>query len=497
MKSSLARLFSLILVALIAFVAVLALRFWQAGLNWSGLFQSNERRVPESYTLPEKAPLQLDDVNVLARLNDEYAKLTHAVVPAVVSIDTSGVKTQRVMDFWGRSWLQRQPTQGQGSGVIVTKEGHIITNEHVISGQQQIRVTLHDGKSYTATLVGEDPMLDIAVLKITGDGEFTPLKLGDSSQVRVGQLVFAVGNPFGLSETVTQGIISAKERSISDQQRDLFQTDAAINPGNSGGPLVNMQGEIVGINVAIYSPNKENPGFQGVGFSIPSNDVREALVQILERGRPVRGFLGVQLRDLDQVQREQLGLGELGGSVITEVVTDSPAERAGLMVNDVVLEFDSQPLSSSQQLFSLVQRSAVGKKVTIKVWRAGAILDLQAEVGENTASSAVEPKRARSAQEKNSELQAVLQRCGIRVRDFSAAEQSQGLSGVRVTSLLAGSVARGVLNVQDIVVAVNQYPISNAEDFYHQLAASVTVQETQITLVREGRPLQVVLPQLR
>ena len=356
MKSSLARLFSLILVAFIAFVAVLALRFWQGGFTWRNLLHARDRHVPENYTLPEKPPLQLNDVDVLARLNDEYAKLTHAVVPAVVSIDTSGVKTQRVMDLWGRSWLQRQPTQGQGSGVIVTKEGHIITNEHVISGQQQIRVTLHDGKTYTATLVGEDPMLDIAVLKIAGDGDFVPLKLGDSSQVRVGQLVFAVGNPFGLSETVTQGIISAKERSISDQQRDLFQTDAAINPGNSGGPLVNMQGEIVGINVAIYSPNKENPGFQGVGFSIPSNDVREALVQILERGRPVRGFLGVQLRDLDQQQREQLGLGDEGGSLITEVVTGSPAEKAGLRVNDVVLEFDGQPLSSSQQLFSLVQR---------------------------------------------------------------------------------------------------------------------------------------------
>lgn len=496
MKSSLARLFSLILVAVIAFVAVIALRFWQGGLSWRSLWHGSDRHVPESYTLPEKPPLQLNDVDVLARLNDEYAKLTHAVVPAVVSIDTSGVKTQRVMDFWGRSWLQRQPTQGQGSGVIVTKEGHIITNEHVISGQQQIRVTLHDGKTYTATLVGEDPMLDIAVLKIAGDGEFVPLKLGDSSQVRVGQLVFAVGNPFGLSETVTQGIISAKERSISDQQRDLFQTDAAINPGNSGGPLVNMQGEIVGINVAIYSPNKENPGFQGVGFSIPSNDVREALVQILERGRPVRGFLGVQLRDLDEQLREQLGLSEEGGSLITEVVTGSPAEKAGLLVNDVVMEFDGQPLSSSQQLFSMVQRSSIGKQVVIKVWRNGEIVDLQATVGENT-SAAAPAKSPRTQQEKNAELKDVLQRCGIRVRDFTTAEQSRGLSGVRVTALLAGSLGKGVLNLQDIVVAVNQNPISNAEDFYHQLAASAPVQETQITLVREGRPLQVVLPQLR
>jgi S1-C subfamily serine protease len=240
------------------------------------------------------------------------------VVPSVVSIDTAGVREQLLRDPWGRARMQREMTQGQGSGVIVTEEGHVVTNQHVISGQNQIQVTLHDGKSHLATLIGEDRMLDIAVLKINAPGPFTPLKLGDSSQVKVGQIVFAVGNPFGLSETVTQGIISAKERSISDQQRDLFQTDAAINPGNSGGPLVNLQGEIVGINVAIYSPDKMNPGFQGVGFSIPSNDVRESLKQILEKGRPVHGFLGVRLYPIDERIRQTIGFEQTNGSLVDE-----------------------------------------------------------------------------------------------------------------------------------------------------------------------------------
>src|SRR5690606_30307058 len=179
-----------------------------------------------------------------------------------------------------------------GSGVIVSKEGHVVTNQHVISGQKQIQVTLYDKKVYPATLIGQDPQLDIAVLRIEANGaEFRPLKFGDSSQVRQGQIVFAIGNPFGLGETITKGIISAVERSLSDTQRDLFQTDAAINPGNSGGPLVNLQGEIIGINSAIYTPDRLNPGFQGVGFSIPANDVRDTLFAILERGRPIRGYL--------------------------------------------------------------------------------------------------------------------------------------------------------------------------------------------------------------
>ena len=222
----------------------------------------------------------------------------------------------------------------------------MVTNHHVIAGQQKIQVTLHNGKTYPAHLIGEDTLLDIAVLKIDANETFTPLKLGDSAQAQVGQMVFAVGNPFGLGETVTQGIISAKERSLSDNQRDLFQTDAAINPGNSGGPLVNLRGEIIGINVAIFSPDKENPGFQGVGFSIPANDVKDALYQILERGRPIRGFLGVQMRDLDPSVRAALQYEGENGSAILGISPGSPAQAAGLQAWDVVVSFngDRHPL---------------------------------------------------------------------------------------------------------------------------------------------------------
>lgn len=355
--------------------------------DWiAGFAKGTEQFRTEPFTLPDKAPLALGDVELLARINDEYASLTRAVVPSVVSIDTAGIRTERLLDVWGRTRLRRYPTQGQGSGVIVTREGHVVTNHHVIAGQQQIQITLHGGKTHRAHLIGEDTLLDIAVLKIDADEAFPPLKFGDSSQAQVGQLVFAVGNPFGLGETVTHGIISAKERSVSDSQRDLFQTDAAINPGNSGGPLVNLRGEIIGINAAIFSPDKENPGFQGVGFSIPSNDVKDALFQILERGRPIRGFLGVQMRDLDPAVRSVLGYDGEDGSAVLGISPGSPAQAAGLQPWDVVRTINGTSIRSATQLFAVVQTTHIGETVTLGVWRKGRKLELKATIAESVAT---------------------------------------------------------------------------------------------------------------
>jgi S1-C subfamily serine protease len=395
MFSSIRKPIFLIAVFFVAYGAVSALRKCASGESPSGwlpgLSQKPSEQRPEKFTLPELPPLNVGNVELLSRLNEEYATLTRAVVPSVVSIDTQGIQTQRLADFWGRVYERRMPTQGQGSGVIVSKEGHVVTNHHVVAGQQKFRITLHGGKTYTARLIGEDRLLDIAVLKIDDKGPFQSLKLGDSSQVQVGQLVFAVGNPFGLGETVTQGIISAKERSISDNQRDLFQTDAAINPGNSGGPLVNLRGEIIGINVAIFSPDRQNPGFQGVGFSIPSNDVRDAIEQILERGRPIRGFLGVQMRDLDLTLRSHLDYGGESGCLVTAVVPGSPAKMAGLQQWDVIISLDGKSIQSSNQLFSLIQGSRVGGTVAIEVWRGGSIVKLQAKIAESDADASVPP----------------------------------------------------------------------------------------------------------
>ena len=499
MNASFRRLLALLVVFFTAFAAVSTLRTCRAGGNLRdlipGLAKDGERFRPEKFTLPDRPPLDLGDVELLSRLNDEYASLTRAVVPSVVSIDTAGVRTERLLDLWGRTRVRRYPTQGQGSGVIVSQEGHVVTNHHVIAGQQQIQVTLHGGKTHPARLIGEDTLLDIAVLKIDGDGPFTPLKLGDSSQTQVGQMVFAVGNPFGLGETVTQGIISAKERSLSDNQRDLFQTDAAINPGNSGGPLVNLRGEIIGINVAIFSPDRENPGFQGVGFSIPSNDVKDSLFQILERGRPIRGFLGVQMRDLDPAVRSALQYEGEDGSAIFGVSPGSPAQAAGLQPWDVVLSYKGQKIRSATQLFTLVQATRIGEEVALQVWRKGELLELKAVIAESGAASAAArlPESA-AEQGRTRDPEEILQALGIEVRDLSVPERMRGFRGVVVTGIAADGLATGLLQAGDLIIAVNNSRISGASEFFLHLAASAAVQDTTLHLLRDGKTLRATVP---
>ncbi len=495
MNAGFRRLLALVTVFAAAFFAVSALRIWRSGgdlrslVPWMTPAKGNFR--PETYTLPEKPPLNLGDVELLGRLNDEYARLTEAVVPSVVSIDTAGIRTERMQDIWGRISERRLPTQGQGSGVIVSQEGHIVTNHHVIAGQQKIQITIHGGKTYSALLVGEDNLLDIAVLKIQSNETFTPLKLGDSSQAQVGQLVFAVGNPFGLGETVTQGIISAKERAISDSQPDLFQTDAAINPGNSGGPLVNLRGEIIGINVAIYSQDKTNPGFQGVGFSIPSNDVKDALVQILERGRPVRGYLGLGLRDLDPVVRSSIGYDGEQGAAIVGIVPNSPALAAGLQARDVILSFNSQTIRTTSQFVSLVQRARIGEKVPLKLWRAGKTIDVEAVIAEappQPPTSSIRKNEAAAPDPTNA-----LETVGIKIRDLTAQEAVRGYQGIVITHVLPNSPAASKIQPGDLILGVNNTRISQADDFISHLAASATVQQTTLHLVRNGSQIRIDL----
>jgi Do/DeqQ family serine protease len=499
MNASFRRLLALLAVFFTAFAAVSVMRTCHSGGSIRdlipGFTKKDQRFEPEKFSLPDRPPINIGDVELLARLNDEYAKLTRTVVPSVVSIDTAGVRTERLLDLWGRTRIRRYPTQGQGSGVIVTHEGHVVTNHHVIAGQQQIQVTLHGGKTHPARLIGEDTQLDIAVLKIEGSGPFQPLKLGDSSGVEVGQMVFAIGNPFGLGETVTQGIISAKERSLSDNQRDLFQTDAAINPGNSGGPLVNLRGEIIGINVAIFSPDRENPGFQGVGFSIPSNDVRDTLFQILERGRPLRGFLGLQMRDLDPAVRSALGYDGEAGSAILGVSPGSPAQEAGLQPWDVVLSCNGVMIRSSTQLFDLVRKTRIGETVILEVWRKGKVIELRAVIGESGAAAApVRPPVEENNQGGSRDPEEILQALGLEVRDLSVPERMRGFQGVVVTKVSENGTAAGHLLAGDLIVALNQSRIHSAVGFFLQLSASLTAQDTALHVVRGDRSARVILP---
>lgn len=484
MSPAFRRLLALVAVFVTAFLAVSILKTWRSGGDLSSLLPGLKKETgsfrPERFTLPEKAPLELGQVELLSRLNQEYSRLTEAVVPSVVSIDTTGVRTEQLVDYWGRTRVRQSPSKGQGSGIIVTKEGHIVTNHHVIAGQQAIKVTTHDGKSYKATLIGEDNLLDIAVLKLDSTETFEPLKFGDSSQVQVGQMVFAVGNPFGLGETVTQGIISAKQRSISENQRDLFQTDAAINPGNSGGPLVNFRGEIIGINAAIFSTDKQNPSFQGVGFSIPGNEVKDALFQILERGRPIRGFLGVEMEEV--------------APIVRAITPDSPAQAAGLQVKDKVVSFDGEAIRSTTQLIALVQRAKVGEKIHLGITREGKGMEVVPTIAESkNGPLQVQP----SGGETNTRLRKateILQAMGVEVRDLTLPERASGYNGAVVTKILPNTLGIDKLQPGDLIISVNNAPITSGLNFYQNLAASAAVQDTAVEVVRDGKSLRVTLP---
>lgn len=491
---------ALVAVFVAAFVAVTGLRTWRSGgdlREWiPGYFKKSEGFRPETFTLPDKPPLALGEVELLSRLNDEYAKLTEAVVPSVVSINTAGIRSEELFDPWRGAQVRNYPTQGQGSGVIVTREGHVLTNHHVIDGQQKIQVTLHGGKTYGAQLIGADTLLDIAVLKIDSTETFTPLRLGDSTEVKVGQIVLAVGNPFGLGETVTQGIISAKERSLSDNQRDLFQTDAAINPGNSGGPLVNLRGEIIGINVAIFSVDKQNPGFQGVGFSIPSNDVKDSLFQILERGRPIRGYLGVsKIRDVDPTVRAILGYEGESGVALLSITPGSPAQAAGLLAGDIVQRVNGEKIRNAAQLLARVQRARVGDILKMEIWRKGEILDLEAGIVESGGATALNNSPGdRAKRGKTLDPESILQALGIQVRDLSAYEQQRGFRGVLVTGIVKNGLGSAHLQTGDLIVAVNNARINGADEFLKNLAASAAVQSTSLQLFRDGQLISVDIP---
>ena len=343
------------------------------------------------YTPADGPKIDPKDVQVLSEIDAEYIRLTQAVVPSVVSITTSRhvVRNQRV-DLFEFLFQHRTPQLQEGtehslgSGVIVSREGHIITNHHVVAGMDTIEVQLTDGRLEPAQLIGTDEQTDIAVLKINAD-KIEPLALGDSDRVKVGQLVFAIGNPFGLQETVTQGIISAKgRRAVADSGVEFLQTDAAVNQGNSGGPLLNLRGEIIGINSAIFS-RSEDGAWMGISFAIPSNVARRALESVLKTGRIVRGYLGVSMVDLSPAIAAELGVTAGDGAVITSVLPDSPAEKAGLKARDIIRSVNKRAVKDTLALRSHVAESDIGARMELGVIRDGKEQTITAVIAEAPA----------------------------------------------------------------------------------------------------------------
>jgi serine protease Do len=349
------------LLAAVLVVCVFAYQRWDRHYAGAG------GRRSETFTAPSHPKLDLADVRILAAIDAEYSTLIGAVTPSVVCIRSRGLAPVDPLEFLLRGGPRASVRSSIGSGVIVSKEGHVVTNAHVIAGMSEIVVQLNDGRSVPAQLIGVDQTVDIAVLRIPPAG-LEALPLGDSDQVRVGQMVFAIGNPFGLRESVTQGIISAKGRSVSESGVEFLQTDAAVNQGNSGGPLLNLRGEVIGINSAIYS---ETGGWLGISLAIPSNVARRAMESILRTGRVVRPFLGVTMIDLSPDLAEELGSPDSAGVLVLDVLPDGPAAKAGLRRGDIIRTINGRPVAGTEALRQKLGSVGVGGRAELRVLRGG------------------------------------------------------------------------------------------------------------------------------
>jgi serine protease Do len=388
------------------FVLALALALvgvWRSKSPEYGLLPLLRGQKPpgESFTAPAEPKLKLEDVELLGQLDNEYARLAAAVLPAVVSVTTKTVQQGAYgwHPFFGLVGRQAQVIPGLGSGAIISKEGHVVTNYHVIEGVSEVLVTTQDKKSYPARILGASRQRDIAVLRIESNKtDFPALTFADSDAVRVGQLVMAVGNPFGLSGTVTRGIISARDRHLSDSSLDYLQTDAVINPGNSGGPLVNVRGEMLGINVAIYQGDENVRAWQGVGLAVPAKDAQAVIQEVLKREtaagkgkKPmgeeiVQGYLGIAVAAETVQLDRRLGLGEVGALVVN-VAPGSPAQTAGIQAGDVITAFNGKGFESPTALLKEIQALPASQEVAIAVVRGRQAFELKATLG---AWSAVE-----------------------------------------------------------------------------------------------------------
>jgi serine protease Do len=456
-------------------------------------------RKPEKYTLASNPSVDPKQVPSLEALNRERRALVKSVIPSVVAVKTSkkvGVRREYGLDpfeFFFRSRPQSRTPRDEtlvqnslGSGVIVTNEGHIITNNHVVDQVDEIEVQLADGQTKKARLVGADSQVDLAVLQIDNPG-VKPLKLADSDTVQPGDFVLAIGNPFGFEETVTDGIISSKVRpNRSDVFGGLVQTNAAINPGNSGGPLINLRGEVIGINTAIASTTG---GSQGIGFAIPSNTVRTALESLLKQGRIIRGYLGIQMRAL---QPGEDGT-ETEGVTVAEVVPGSPAAQAGVQPGDVIRKFDGRDVNNFNALRSLVAQTQLNKQVELEIMRNGKPLKVTTQIKEQPIdyqSARVSPKQGPSQPQppgqSNDQETSGGPLASIRVGELTPEMARQLDLPANVQGVLVSGVDpdSGVAELQkgDVIEQINQQPVTSVAD-YNKIAAALDPSQPQVLSV--------------
>jgi serine protease Do len=463
---------------------------------------------PHASNAAPSAASTANTVNVGPPANG-FAEVAKAVTPAVVNITTVTVEKmangrggpdefrERMEEFFGSPFGPRgfrgpqgpgEPREhrggGQGSGVIVSADGYILTNNHVIDSAREVTVTLPDKREFKGKIVGTDPKSDLAVVKIEGTNlPFVPW--GDASILQVGEYVLAVGNPFGLNSTVTLGIVSAlgRGRMGITQYEDFIQTDAAINPGNSGGALVNTRGELVGINTAIFS---QTGGYQGVGFAVPTTMGKPIYESLVVHGKVVRGYLGIGIQDLNQDLAKSFGITDAKGALVSEIKEDSPADKGGLKQGDVITSYQGAPVEDAVALQRLVTKTAVGTKVTVRVVRDNRQKDVTVLIGE-------QPGTAKIAKTETGEKDYAFAGLAVQELDRDTAKElgiKGKLQGVVVTGVEPDSGAeKAGLLPGDVIREINRHPVQSVKDF-EKVSASVQKGDNILILInRRGAAL--------
>jgi len=457
----------------------------------------NNSQVTESNTLPayntEVNPSENIPITSLRDLNDAFVDIAESTNPTVVTITTTqtvSVRQQNPLAFFFDDPRYRQEREfqrdGLGSGVIVSNDGYIITNNHVIDGAEEIRVILYGGDELEAEIVGTDPASDIAVLRVDSD-DLSAISLGNSDEIRVGEMVMAIGSPLDrqFAHTVSKGIVSASGRSSLglNQFESYIQTDAAINPGNSGGALVNMDGELIGINTAIAS---RSGGSQGIGFAIPVNMVRNVMEALIMDGRVTRGYLGISHGgDVDDTMARALGLDQTRGFVIGEVVPDEPADKAGLESGDVVLSINGNNITSWNAFRVEVANSSPGSEITLGIFRDGERMSIDVELGEFEPEGIAESMN-------NDEMEELKETLGFDVDELTDAIRGQlnlesSVQGTIVSAISQSSRPyRQGLRRGDVISQVARQQITSPDEFYGTIR-SLMQEGTEAALLRVNR----------
>ncbi len=442
---------------------------------------------PQAGARPNKPETMPDFVDLAARLSPavvniatESSKPPSKAAPSGDEGEGGGVDP---FDRFGQPFGQfgSPRRRSLGSGFIINHDGYILTNAHVVAGAGRIKVTLQDGREFKARVIGLDDKSDIALIKIDGAGRLPVAPLGDSSSVRVGQWVIAIGNPFGFDHSVTAGIVSAKGRFIAGNYDDFIQTDASINPGNSGGPLIDQGGAVIGLNSAIYTRTGSS---LGIGFAVPIDLVKEELPQLRERGKVVRGWLGVYIQPVSMAQAHAAGLDLPHGALVVQVVANGPAQKAGLRPGDIIVQFNHREIGQAQGLPLMVAGVPVGHRATLTVIRKRLRQELTITI---TASREAELAAAETGGPGEPAGQSPL---GLTVRAVDAALAHQlkldGANGVMVAAVKPGSVgAAAGLRVLDVIMEVDRRPVKDI-DGWRRAIARAAIDKVTLLLVRRG-----------